>query len=570
MPYVEADSDIAWITSAWRVLFERLSVLHAGFFPDSTTHGTHYDPGVDVPDYLFPKEQPNYANVGIAPEPQDAVLLPFFGLRDVTRRGLNCLTLLLIPPEISLIPGALVPQQERLKARVLAARQLTNPGLANAEATLELAITTITQNILQFLHAWEGFLREAFFSKGVTSEDENNLVAFEAGLSMAWLSWGITVGAPDIANATAATHSATEGDESLKQVWLATFADGSISRLQHQVGVLGTALTANMDAESAADASAATNAVKRSLEYWQRAVIWLAGRPQVAEPSQGVTPLTVEDWNRLRLALVEQTSIWQSLILGQQSIHSYNAEGVTQRVMQDVAVCFSQVAAKEGLFDTAEHVGQVVADQGKLARRTLGLALLAYWPFVVAIVIALLLLVAIWFLTVSSAQSSPLAGVGIAVAGVVGALGGWLGITRARTTEPQPRVETTTIENPADPASGNGTHNGSVERLLGGAGSLAGQAGSSLIAAFNAGLDTVRRDLAELGQSVGVSYPLVEYFVLNRAWRQFQADVDFMDKVVWDETDRRDEIMRVASAAFGGLGVLAMALTPRPKKSDVE
>ena len=62
-----------------------------------------------------------------------------------------------------------------------------------------------------------------------------------------------------------------------------------------------------------------------------------------------------------------------------------------------------------------------------------------------------------------------------------------------------------------------------------------------------------------LGRSVAVSYPLVEYFVLNQAWKDFGADVDFMDKIVWDETDRHEEIVRVASAAFGAIGVFAIA-----------
>src|SRR5438067_7434047 len=46
VPYVEVDSDVAWVTSAWRVLFERLSLLHNEFFEDSTTEKTRYDPGI--------------------------------------------------------------------------------------------------------------------------------------------------------------------------------------------------------------------------------------------------------------------------------------------------------------------------------------------------------------------------------------------------------------------------------------------------------------------------------------------------------------------------------------------
>jgi hypothetical protein len=183
-------------------------------------------------------------------------------------------------------------------------------------------------------------------------------------------------------------------------------------------------------------------------------------------------------------------------------------------------------------------------------------------------VVVLLLVVGVWIATASNGSGGLLASAGIAVAGAAGVLSGRLGMTHARPSATRVTVEPTTIANPADQPVADGPQTGAVASVLDRVGTLAGQAGNSLIAAFNAGLDTVRNDLAQLGQSVGVSYPLVEYFVLNHAWKAFQADVDFMDRVVWDETDRRDEVMRVAAAAFGGLGILAMALTPRPQKGD--
>jgi hypothetical protein len=81
VPYVDADSDIAWTTSAWRVLFQRLSLLHQSFFTDNSTDRTRYDPGTGVPPYFFPDE-PNYADIGIAPAPAGNEILPNFKLRE--------------------------------------------------------------------------------------------------------------------------------------------------------------------------------------------------------------------------------------------------------------------------------------------------------------------------------------------------------------------------------------------------------------------------------------------------------------------------------------------------------
>ena len=83
----------------WRVLFYRLSQLHNQFFPNSTTQNTRYDPGVTSPVYLFPTDPPDYATVGIGPVPASTPILKDFRLHEVTRRALNCLTLLYIEPQ---------------------------------------------------------------------------------------------------------------------------------------------------------------------------------------------------------------------------------------------------------------------------------------------------------------------------------------------------------------------------------------------------------------------------------------------------------------------------------------
>ena len=88
---------------------------------------------------------------------------------------------------------------------------------------------------------------------------------------------------------------------------------------------------------------------------------------------------------------------------------------------------------------------------------------------------------------------------------------------------------------------------------------MVGQAKDTFIAAFERGFQGIQDDLADLSSAVAVTYPLVEYFVLDPTVHGIQAEYDFMVQVVWNNTDRKQEVMRVAYAAFGPLGTFAMA-----------
>ena len=578
-PYVDADSNIAWTTSAWRVLFDRLALLHARFFANSTTRNTHYDPGERMPPFFFPSDEPDYAQIGIAAQPPGKELLPAFSLYDATRRGLNCLTLLCIHPDVSLLPQVIKQQQARLLA-------LMPDRANNPEAGTDAAISITVQQVLQFLHAWEGYLRESFYTAGMSARNENNLIAFEAGLSMAWLSWGISV--------HALSHPPEETDEAkqqrLRDLWEQSFGAPDISRLQHQVSILGKAIddAASAGGESVA-AQTTAQAVKRSLDYWQRAVKWLLRQtdPTQSGDVRRIGPLSDDDWDRLRVALIAQSSIWQALMLGQQPLAAYSAEGVSQRIMQDVAVRFQQLAASRGLFGAAEQVGQTVLKEVELAadqvraiattaqaaisaqlQQTLGTLVRSFWPVIVVLVAitALGLFVLLQRAAVGQTStwvadlSTPLVG----VASTVGLLfaRNKLASQRPVTVPVPPTPEVVTAPAPVE-------EQGVVGRL----GGFAGQIGGEILNSFERGFTRVQEDLAVLGRSVAVTYPLVEYFVLNQAWKDFGADVDFMDKVVWDETDRHEEIVRVASAAFGAIGVFAIAsgstdTTPASKRGD--
>jgi hypothetical protein len=123
-----------------------------------------------------------------------------------------------------------------------------------------------------------------------------------------------------------------------------------------------------------------------------------------------------------------------------------------------------------------------------------------------------------------------------------------------------------TMPMPAPTPAGAGTPVGLADRL----GAVVGQAKDTFIAAFERGFKGIQDDLADLSSAVAITYPLVEYFVLDPTVKGIQAEYDFMVEVVWNNTDRKEEVMRVAYAAFGPLGTFAMASqlkeSPTPEK----
>src|SRR4051812_14848047 len=91
--------------SVWRSIFNRITVLQIKAFPLSSTANTLYEP----PDknglpYLYPPS-PDYGDIGIAgSDSSGSKILEEFKLFEVTRRAINCLTLLYLKEKESLVP----------------------------------------------------------------------------------------------------------------------------------------------------------------------------------------------------------------------------------------------------------------------------------------------------------------------------------------------------------------------------------------------------------------------------------------------------------------------------------
>ena len=124
---IELDDSGLHLASVWRACFNRIAGLQNKAFPRGATAQTLYEPPSkeNLP-YLYPPE-PDYASVGISgTDTSGATLLDNFQLYEVTRRAINCLTLLFVKEDESLIPDVVKRNQNHLVAEILKAMQ--NPG----------------------------------------------------------------------------------------------------------------------------------------------------------------------------------------------------------------------------------------------------------------------------------------------------------------------------------------------------------------------------------------------------------------------------------------------------------
>ena len=88
-------------------------------------------------------------------------------------------------------------------------------------------------------------------------------------------------------------------------------------------------------------------------------------------------------------------------------------------------------------------------------------------------------------------------------------------------------------------------------------GSFFGSAGTSIEKALQDGYAQILIEFDYLNHNVGVTFPLIEFFV----WEEMKFDdkpiedgYDFLVNVFWTDADRQEEIQRVARAAFGPIG----------------
>lgn len=589
LPFVTEASDAFWMISMWRVNFERISQLTNVLFPNSSTLNTRWDPGDRQPAYLYPakpQDDPefvDYADIGSIQSPAGGQILPQFRLHEATRRALNTLSLLKLSAKTSLLPEVLTQQQQQLVQAVLGVQAPaggSNSGepVGPSGEDLQKSAEVITARLLLFLHAWEGYLRESAYAAGAEARNEAVLMAFEAGRSMAALSWGISVD--------------TALGKPRAPMWDEAFSDTNVSRLQHQIAVMTQAFRGAQDtaSEDRGGGTATEGAnegntpgadgllvVARSLDYWQRATAWLKANNAIDT-----------QWDKILVALIEQAGVWQSLCLAQVSVTSYTSPGVIQRILQDVVESFETLATQRGIIEAGQEAANaavVLAQQAlervekledataaalKSARHQMVSVVFSMWPIILVGIVAIIA-VAAGIVLLGQTSSSQAAGGSLAATllAIVGGLGLWgthnqtQRLVRSLDTPPSAPPSLPAPDESADspgtpPAAQTLAAQAPPRNLADRLGALFGRAADTVMDDFEKGFRQIQFDLRYLSRTVAVSYPLIEYFVQDDTIEHVHDPFDFIESIIWNKVEQKQEVLRVAYAAFGAIGSFAM------------
>ena len=312
-------------TSEWRANFIRLVMVHDQCFPGSTTENTPYDPSPGSPPesrfpFLYPDTSTSndYALIGINNSGSvgvgnfdDDTHLGKFKLYDVTRRALNCLSLLYTKPEESLLPDLISNFQTQIAESFSIQTQASDTGsqkstdeettaivavleayLNGASAgpspdSLNDAIKSLSYLIVRFLDSWDGYLRENFYAGGILPNNELELLAYEASFALSSLSSTVSLMTMPLENALDADNT------KLSNSWQNVFTSSYINTVQRQISALGPALDdayyilKKIPRPAAGEQpnpdlpSTIIHTITYSLDYWLQVVDKICRRPMV-------------------------------------------------------------------------------------------------------------------------------------------------------------------------------------------------------------------------------------------------------------------------------------------------
>jgi hypothetical protein len=575
VPTSSADRRLG-LPGMWHSCFNRIAGITSGAFPAATTANTLYSPpaAVALP-YLYPLLAPepaprvtpsgaaavlavaaprfDYADVGVAAIQHDdadkkpQLILRDFQLYDVTRRAINCLTLLCTREEDSLIPDLLKDYRSDLLTQLCPT--LPQSGKSEEERARDL----VAGQAVKFLEAWHGYLRQNYYTGGQIPDNNLELVAYEAGHAMSALSWELLLDTLQLeAIGTAKTALAIE------DAWNTTFTDQAIIHLQHEISALSSALDSAYYLERPEEKvpsdptevvasnpdlpSQSIQAVKNSLDYWIAAVKWISQNEGSFRNSDELV------WRKsLRLALTEQTNVWQMLMTGQESLRGYNVETAAHKIMEDITDEIGS-GLRQGFKSALQQTEQMLTEIKKEATVAVGnvfnFGRSACW----------ILLGLGFFITVAGAIAlipnlASQVGRSLGFTGVLSGIGSfllggykWLGLSAFKDDATQ------RIQGASDtPVVSEGS--ALLSRLEGAAQS----AESAILKAFQQGYEQMRVELDSLNRSIAVTYPLVEFFGKEL---KLDSTVDFLTDIFWSGTKREEEVKRVIRAAFGGLSLM--------------
>jgi len=85
-----------------------------------------------------------------------------------------------------------------------------------------------------------------------------------------------------------------------------------------------------------------------------------------------------------------------------------------------------------------------------------------------------------------------------------------------------------------------------------------GLAGEAIVTAFQNAYKQILIGFDDLNHYVAISYPLIDFFIMHSPQidEEIKDSYIFLTKIAWTKDEQREEIERVARAAFGPLGAL--------------
>lgn len=659
-------ADSSWLNSIWRATFNRIVTSHKNCLPGSSTTGTLYDlpDRTNAPDLQTLLDKPQdfnvstlylpylylYTNYGSRGIKYDNTIPDEFKLYDVTRRALNCLTILYTDPAQSLTPATIDDLQTQLLRDLTSIYSLTTrqTGVTASPATPETAATTtsptpvtnaqapslaaqrcsaiqtITKQAVLYLEIWDCYARETLYSND-NGDNGLQLMAFEAGRALASLSWGISAttvsiedelqhalsrkaDTPERANLLETFNSHPRLKRQLREIWLTVFSERNIASIQHQITALSAALdeayyrvNPDLQRQDTSDTTArpdpnlpslGLHAINHSLDYWRRAVALICAYDapsspnantspdtQSATPSQKTQPQAIDQpqagpplspaiptmtWqvsSQLRLALIQQTEIWQALLLCQQTLQDFTAAHITQRICSDFMKDLEQAAQEGRLNPVEKQLGRYII------------------PIAAVLIIALAVFVLLMLRDTSQQQSFA-----TVLTLIVGSVLGFFSTMISRVSA---------FFSPTSTSGNGNTAQNITNSIL----SIFGMASATLFDAFQNGYKQLLVEFDTLNHSTSVAFPLIEFFLrhsdlivkaeklqqpiapakpsLLRRFNKAKAEsvmtsknpvevlirdaYDFLVYIVWNQEERVEEIARVARAAFGPIGAFVGA-----------
>ena len=593
--------------------------------------------------YLYiPKDDTDtFTSIGISNSDVTSYPLPpSYELYGITRRVLNCLTQLYVRPNEVLDPQRIKANRDKIVPAILGAAPAITPEDkgANSPHDVLVAIKRYTGLTVRFLEAWDGYVRESLYVGQNFENYEIGMVAYEAGRALCTLSWGVALFVVPLENALEAlkdddTDAGRRQQKVLMQklysAWQSVFNPRDIIHIQHQISALSNTMDgayyrikvavenaqnqpygptnepygptnqpygptnerygpANPDEEDDCLPSNALHSIKHSLDYWQAAVVWI-GSPKAQDTICRAHRLVYSDDApavmsrelscQLRIALIEQADVWQSLITGQQNLRSITTEAVTESILNQFMQRCEQAFVSDVTDDVKAEVEEVKKNTEQLLWRNrvllivlIGIATIILILFVAAEVIA--------FLPQSQFANSWLGNAIITLASFLG-----IGVVVHRTTQAQTPLTSANTGQPSPQAS---TINSSVSssNIVDSIRSFFVSSGTDIGDLFSACRREIQKQYNDLNHNASVSYPLIEVFLTNSQPQSTKEkeekmknskpslydfgvndSYNFLINVIWTNQDRAEEIQRIVQATFGPLGEMIGSIGSRMRNS---